>query len=137
MISINEGITQSMFATENKLIPFYTSKGDAEIFMLFPYLYNRLGEWVGWVTPEKEVYSVLGIYVGYISNDHRIFRQRYIEISKPDLIPPSQPARVMPPATIPLAPLMKEYLYSTMDVLLEEPGLLHTLDSGEFKKDLD
>jgi hypothetical protein len=92
---------------------------------------------VGWVTPGKEVYSILGKYVGYVSNDHRILRQRYTEISKSDLIPPPHPKHVMPPATIPLAPLMSELLYSTVDVLLEEPGRLHTIDSGEFKKDLD
>jgi hypothetical protein len=44
---------------------------------------------------------------------------------------------VYPSATIPLAPLMSELSFSTMDVLLEEPGLLHTLDMGELKEDLD
>jgi hypothetical protein len=28
-------------------------------------------------------------------------------------------------------------LYSTIDVLLEEPERLHTIDTGEFKQDLD
>jgi len=121
----------------NKIIPFYSSKGDAEVFMLFPYLYNRLGEWVGWVTPNQDIYSVLGIYVGYINHDHRILRKRNTDELKPNLPPPPYPHRVMPPATIPLAPLMSELLYSTIDVLLEEPERLHTIDTGEFKEDLD
>ena len=126
-----------MFTQENKIIPIYTSKGDAEVFMLFPYLYNRLGEWVGWITPEKEVYSVLGVYVGFIGRENRILRKRNLESVKPTLTPPPSPKRVMPPATIPLAPLMSELLYSTVDVLLEEPERLHTIDTGEFKQDLD
>ena len=126
-----------MFLQENKIIPFYTSKGDAEVFLHNQSLFNRLGEWVGWITPDKDVYSVLGIYVGYISKDHRILRKRNLESMKPNLAVPPPPQRVMPPATIPLAPLMSELLYSTIDVLLEEPERLHTIDTGEFKQDLD
>jgi hypothetical protein len=127
-----------MFSTDRIMIPLYTSKGDADVFLHYPYLYNRLGEWVGWVTTEKQVYSVLGCYVGYISNDHRILCKRYMDISIPDLPPPYPPKdHVMPPATIPLAPMMSELLYSTVDVLLEEPGKLHTLDSGDLREDLD
>jgi hypothetical protein len=126
-----------MFEQENRIIPFYNSKGDAEVFLLYPYMYNRLGEWVGWIASDKDVYSVLGSYVGYISKDHRILRKRNLESVKPDLDTPPPPNRVMPPATIPLAPLMSELLYSTIDVLLEEPERLHTIDTGEFKQDLD
>jgi len=126
-----------MFTSETIIIPFYSSKGDAEVFMFYPYLYNRLGEWVGWTTPNKEVYSVLGQYVGYISKDQRILRNRYTDRLRPSLPPISAPKQVMPPATIPLPPMMSELLYSTVDVLLEEPERLHTIDYGEFKKDLD
>ena len=42
------------------LIPIYTSKGDAEAFLDYPYLYNRTGDWIGWVTSKRDVYSVLG-----------------------------------------------------------------------------
>lgn len=126
-----------MVTIDKKIIPLYTTKGDAEVFMVFPYLFNRLGEWVGWVTPDKDVYSVLGFYVGYVSNDKRILRKRFIEEKKPNLTPIQPPQRVMPPATIPLAPMMSELLYSTIDVLLEEPERLHTMDYGELREDLD
>ncbi len=126
-----------MITIDKKIIPLYTTKGDAEVFLVFPYLYNRLGEWVGWVTSNTAVYSLLGYYVGYISDDKRILCKRFTDDRKPNLIPPSPPQRVMPPATIPLAPMMSELLYSTVDILLEEPEKLHTLDSGEFREDLD
>ena len=126
-----------MMPPDKKIIPFYTTRGDADAFMVFPYLFNRLGEWIGWVTQEREVYSVLGYYVGFLSKDHRILRERFPKTIKPNLQPPNRPIRVMPPATIPLAPMMSELLYSTVDVLLDEPERLHTLDFGEFREDLD
>lgn len=121
----------------NSIIPLYTSRGDAEAFIQYPYLFNRMGEWIGWVTAEREVYSVLGRYVGHISDDRRILRKRVLEAPPPDRTPPPPPPKIYPPATVPLAPLMKELQFSLMDVLLEEPELLHTVDSGELRQDMD
>lgn len=125
--------------TKPAVIPIYNSKGDAEIFLWYPYLYNRSGEWVGWVDPKRDVYSVLGFYVGYLTNDPRILCKRVTSTLKPRRSPPQPPElhRINLPATIPLAPMMSELTYSTMDVLLEEPERLHTLDLGEMKEDLD
>jgi hypothetical protein len=122
---------------QRTLIPVYTSKGDPEAFLAYPYLFNRSGEWIGWVTPQREVYSVLGHYVGTLTNDPRILRKRATSTLKPNLKPPQPPKRVYPPATIPLAPLMPELTHSVIDVLLDEPERLHTLDIGEFREDLD
>ncbi|MEZ0395882.1 MAG: hypothetical protein ABWK53_05580 [Anaerolineales bacterium] len=119
------------------LIPLYTSRGDAEAFLRYPYLFNRLGEWIGWVTAEREVYSVLGLYVGYLSDDRRILRKRIIESPPPGRTPPAPPPKIYPPATVPLAPLMKELEFGLVDVLLEEPERLHTIDIGELKQDMD
>ncbi|MFN3492386.1 MAG: 4-fold beta flower protein, partial [Anaerolineales bacterium] len=55
--------------SNNPIIPIYTTKGDAEAFLQYPYLFNRSGEWIGFVTPKREVYSVLGEYVGTLTND--------------------------------------------------------------------
>ena len=33
--------------------------------------------------------------------------------------------------------MMREITYSTVDILLDEPERLHTLDSGEQREDLD
>ena len=119
------------------IIPIYTSRGNAEAFLAYPHLFNSQGEWVGFVTPEREVYSVLGFYVGYLNNDPRLLRKRVLEVSKPKLTPPTHPRKVYPPATFPLAPLMSELYIDTVDVLLEEPERLHTVDAGDLREDLD
>ena len=124
-------------STSHTVIPIYTSKGDADAFLAYPHLYNRQGEWIGWVTSGREVYSVLGHYAGYLSKEARILRKRVVDPPKPQLKPPAEPRRVYPPATVPLAPMMSELRYDVVDVLLEEPDKLHTLDSGELREDLD
>ena len=76
---------------------------------MYPYLYNTQGEWIGWVTPQREVYSILGVFVGRLSNDPRILGKRVEEYTHPKKMPPFVPERIYPPATVPLAPLMPNY----------------------------
>jgi len=121
----------------SRVIPIYNSKGDAEAFLVYPSLFNRSGDYIGWVTPNRDVYSVLGYYVGYLTNEPRILRARVQEVDKPRIKPVTPPRRISPPATVPLAPMMQELMYSTLDVLLEEPERLHALDAGELREDLD
>jgi hypothetical protein len=123
--------------SQSPLIPIYTCKGDAEAFLLYPYLFNRNGDWIGFVTPKREVYSVLGNYVGTLTNDPRIVGKRATSTFKPRLEPPPAPQRVYPPATIPLSRMMAELSYSQIDILLDAPERLHTIDSGESREDLD
>jgi hypothetical protein len=119
------------------LIPIYNGNGDAEAFLSYPNLFNRNGDWIGWVTPQREVYSVLGYYVGYLTDEPRVLRKRVTSTLKPRLRPPAAPKKISPPATVPLAPMMKELTYSTIDILLDQPDLLHPLDRGELREDLD
>jgi len=119
------------------LIPIYNTRGDVDAFLSYPHLHNRNGEWIGWVTPQRDVYSVLGHYVGTLTSEPRIVRQRVLEEVKPSVHPPVSPGKVSPPATVPLAPMMRELTYSTIDILLEEPERLHTLDVGELREDMD
>lgn len=119
------------------IIPIYNTNGDADAFLQYPYLFNRSGDWIGFVTPQREVYSVLGEYVGTITNDPRIVTKRSVDDSKPRIDPPPAPERISLPANFPLAPLMPELSHSLIDVLLEMPERLHTLDSGEFRHDMD
>jgi hypothetical protein len=126
-----------MSPSVRKLIPLYTSKGDAEAFLLYPYIYNRTGDWIGFVTPKRGVYSVIGHYVGRLSEDFRIIGKRATNTLKPRLKPPPVPKKVYPPATVPLAPMMRELTHGQIDILLEEPDRLHTIDSGELREDLD
>jgi hypothetical protein len=118
------------------LIPIYNSKGEASAFLEYPYLYNQSGEWIGFVTRKRDVYSVLGLYVGYLSNDPRILRRVTTAAMKPRIAVLPEPGKVYPPATIPLAPLMSELPRTTIDVLLEEPERLHPLDYGELREDI-
>jgi len=122
---------------QRTIIPVYTSRGDAEAFLVYPYLYNRLGEWIGWVTADRGVYSVLGFFVGELTAEPRIIRKRITASLKPRRSPPPPPSRLFVPATIPLAPLMGDLRFGVEDVLLEEPERLHTLDSGELRKDIE
>ena len=119
------------------LIPIYSTKGDAEAFLQYPYLYNRNGEWIGFVTPKREVYSVLGEYAGALTNDPRIVSKRATSTFHPHVQPPPTPPKAQLPATVPLAPMMPELTHSLIDVLSEAPERLHTLDSGENRQDLD
>ena len=126
-----------MTSPTRKLIPIYTSKGDVEAFLVYPYIYNRIGDWIGFVTPTREVYSVIGYYVGIFTDDSRIIGKRATNTLKPRLNPPPTPSKVYPPATVPLAPMLRELSHSQIDILLDEPDRLHPLDGGEFREDMD
>lgn len=118
-------------------IPIYTTPGDFEAFMIYPMLYNLRGEWIGWVTQEREVYSIHGEYVGWISKDPRILRKRTYDFEKPKKRPPASPPKMVAPSRAPLAPMMAELSFDTIDVLYEEPNRLHAMDGGEFRPDMD
>jgi len=118
------------------IIPIFTSRGDVDAFLLYPYLFNRQGEWIGWITPQREVYSVLGYYVGSLTNDPRIVRKRS-EDGRPRLKTPARPTRLRVPPVAPLPKMMADLSYEIVDVLEDEPDRLHTLDSGEMRADLE
>lgn len=121
----------------SRIIPIYSSRGEVEAYLVYPYLFNRSGEWIGCVTPQKEVYSVLGNYAGFLTNDPRIVRKRADDGTRPRLKVPPNPRRLVTPAHTPLAPLMSDLPHSLVDVLVEEPERLHTVDTGELRDDLD
>ena len=120
------------------LVYIYTTRGELEAYLAFPYIYNRLGEWIGWVTAERLVYSVYGLYVGYFSKDNRILRKQADSFGEnPRKPPPTRPGRITIPAHAPLAPLMAELPFGVIDVLQDEPDLLSPLDFGEGREDMD
>ena len=126
-----------MTQTPPRIIPIFSSRGEVDAFLVFPYLFNRSGEWIGWVTPQRDVYSVLGNYVGFLTNDPRIVRKRADELTRPRMKIPPAPKRIVTPAITPLAPLMSDLSSNLVDVLYEEPERLHTLDTGELREDID
>jgi len=106
-------------------------------YLSYPYLFSQLGEWIGWVTPERDVYSVHGHYVGWLSDDPRILRKHSSGFLRPRRVPPPPPASINPPAFAPLAPLMPELTIGTFDVLEEAPELLPPVDFGDLREDID
>lgn len=123
-------------AASRTVIPIYTTKGDLGAYLMYPHLFNCQGEWIGWVTKDREVYNVHGYYVGWLSTDPRILRKRGESSYRPRQTPPTVPVRINPPAFAPLAPMMPEIMFDTMDVLDEDPDLLPTLDFGD-RPDMD
>lgn len=121
----------------DKAIPIYSTAGDWMALLVFPHLYSTQGEWIGWVTPDRQVFDVQGLYVGWLTSDPRILRKRTIDGELERRMPPASPPRIRPPASVPLPPMMSSLAFETIDVLEEEPDRLHTVDSGELREDLE
>jgi hypothetical protein len=119
------------------IIPIYTSKGDLGGFLDYPYIYNPQGEWIGWAAPDRTVYSVAGIYIGWLTMEPRILRKPSEGFSRTSHNPPPPPPAILPPATVPLAPLMAELPYGTIDVLDEEPEIMPCHGFGVLSEDMD
>jgi hypothetical protein len=121
---------------QESLIPIYSTRGEVAAFLSYPYIFDRLGEWIGWVTPDRQVYSVHGHYVGWLSKDPRILRK----LASDSLIqqtPPPPPKRIRVPAMVPLAPMMPELNYGIVDVLDDALEFMPTLDFGERREDME
>ena len=120
------------------LHPIYTTRGEHAAFFENGYLFNLTGEWIGFVdTRNGYVYSVLGEYVGYVNRDGRILRKRAMDETVPRRPMPPPPPRPKLLSSVPLAPMMGDLSFDTVDVLEEMPERLHTLDAGELKDDMD
>jgi len=118
-------------------IPIYSSRGEWSAVMIYPYLFNTQGEWIGWVAEDRQVYDIQGSYVGWLTREARILRQRTPHMLGGGRMPPSAPGRIRPPANVPLPPMMSELPFGVIDVLADQPGLLHTIDTGALKEDMD
>lgn len=121
----------------SRLLAIYTTPGDTGGFLRYPYIFNRQGEWIGWVTSTREVYSVHGHYVGWLNDDPRILRKPSSSYDNPRRDPPPIPQPISAPATIPLAPMMAELSFGTIDVLDESPELLPFVDTGDLRDDME
>lgn len=121
----------------SKKIPVYTTFGEFSAFMMYPFLFDPQGEWIGWISKDRSVFSVAGLYAGWLIDGPRVVRKR-VNGSVPVTVPISPPSiRPHPPATIPLPPLMSELPWNLIDVLDEQPERLHTTDAGISKADMD
>jgi len=123
--------------TNPRLVPIYTTRGDLGGLLSYPYIFNRQGEWIGWVTNDRKVFSVHGHYVGYLTNDPRILRKVSEGFDQLRRQSPPAPPPVRYPPSVPLAPMMPELIQGTIDVLEEAPELMPSLDEGELREDMD
>lgn len=124
--------------TKKKLIPIYKTNGDVGAYLLYPNIFSPLGEWIGWCTEDRKIYSIYGNYVGILSDGPRIMRKReYTNDLHPQKTPPKMPDPIRIPAHTPLAPQMPEVPLNRIDVLEEAPELLPSIDYGDMKEDLD
>ncbi len=121
----------------SKIIPIYISSGDVGGYLVYPYLYNVHGEWIGWVSEDRSVYSVYGQQVGTLSKEPRILRPREWHFTSERRQPPAPPPPFHPPVRSPLPPLMAEISQNLIDVLEEAPQLLPPLGSGDLNNDMD
>jgi hypothetical protein len=121
----------------SKLIPIFTSHGDVGAFLIYPYLYDLHGEWIGWVTADRMVFSVLGYHVGLLTMDPRII----CPYSRSEMLtrrtPPPRPERIRPPIRLPLAPIMADIPSNMMDVLVDAPEQLVPYGFGDLMDDID
>ncbi len=118
--------------------PIYTSRGEWTAMLIDVYLYNTRGDWVGYISKTGQVFSVMGRYVGWLSKDFRILRKKVQDQTIPAGPRPARPAlKVRMPPYVPLAPLMADLPFDTMDVMQEEPERLHALDDDPNAKDMD
>lgn len=120
-----------------RLIPIYTSRGDVAAFLVYPYIYSAHGDWIGWVKPDRSVYSVHGHYVGELTKEPRIIRRRESRYDQTRQSPPPIPEAIRPPAHTPLAPQMVQLPSNMIDVLEEAPEILPPIDFGDLRDDLE
>ena len=81
--SLFDNLSEVFVPANAKIVPIYTSPGDWMAILRFPYLYNREGEWIGWVTPDRDVFDVNGIFIGQLTDEPRILRRRLNSSSLP------------------------------------------------------
>lgn len=116
-------------------VPLYTTSGNLGGFLRYPYIFNAQGEWIGWATAEREVFTVYGKYVGWLDKYLRILRQRTHNYEHTGRTPPEPPGKFTPPAQVPLPSMMAELTASTIDVLEERPDIMPTVDTFAYSDD--
>ena len=116
------------------MVPIYRSDGEWVAVYENGHLFNVDGEWIGFVTG-REVFDPVGHYLGFLSDDKRLLRKRSLSRVPPRLEPPPRPGRPRVPASMPLAPMMRELPHHLIDLFEEYPERL--LFVSETRPDMD
>jgi len=99
--------------------PIYSTAGDWVALLHNQFLYDTRGEWIAWLDG-KDVYTRDGMYAGFLSDDGRVLRERVCR-QCPLRAVPLAPAKIRPPAFVPLAPLFAELPWKLVDIFEENP----------------
>ena len=106
------------------MIPIYQSNGAWVAVYNKGNVFNIDGEWLGFLVG-REVFDPAGLYLGFLSDDRRLLRKRSISNMPPHHTPPAiRPDRPRIPASMPLAPLMRELPHQIIDMFEEYPERL-------------
>lgn len=103
--------------------PIYRTDGEWVAVYENGHIFSVGGVWVGFVVG-REVFDPAGKYLGFLSDDRRLLRKRSPSNDLPHADPPPRPERPRLPATMPLAPLMRELPYQIIDLFEEFPKKL-------------
>jgi hypothetical protein len=116
------------------MVPIYRSDGEWVGVYLDGYIFNVDGAWIGFVSG-REAFDTAGQYLGFISDDRRLLRKRSLSNRPPRLVSPERPPRPRIPASMPLAPLMRQLPHQIIDVFEEYPDRL--IYVSETRPDMD
>jgi hypothetical protein len=103
--------------------PIYRSDGEWVAVYSEGNIFNVDGEWLGFVAG-REVFDSAGQYLGFLSDDRRLLRKRSLSRRPPRLQPPERPPRPKLPASMPLAPMMRQLPHQIIDMFEEYPERL-------------
>ena len=106
--------------TGKKQIPIYTSEGDCKAYLIYPYVFDEDGDWIAFITDDRNVYSVNGDYIGWITDDPRIVRTVSSDGFRDTSEPPEAPLRIKIKISTSLAPMMPDLPNTQIDVLQDE-----------------
>lgn len=95
--------------------PIYRTDGAWVAVYKDGHLFNIDGEWIAFIIG-REAYDTLGDYLGFLSDDRRLLRKRNPGDKGERKTPPSAPTRPKIPASMPLAPMMRELPFHIIDV---------------------
>lgn len=128
-------VRQGPNANADRPVFIYDTHGEWQATLIGNSLFSVRGEYIGFVE-KGDVFKRDGEWIGRLGRDGRILRRR-AEIRR-DFHPqppkaPSRPVRL--PAHAPLAPLMAELDFSTVDVLCEEPEIFRRI--SDLRPDLE
>ena len=95
--------------------PIYRSDGAWVAVYIDGHIFNIDGEWIAFVVG-REAYDTRGEYQGFLSDDRRLLRKRNPGDLSVRKEPPGTPDRPRIPASMPLAPMMRELPFHIIDV---------------------